>query len=271
MDKNNEKDIQLEIAKIKARSKIISKVIGFCAAIITTILGSFSFNINKENKKLQEDYRILEDDYHDLSVMYSDLEEKNKTLQNNYDLLLSEKNSLTNEILELQKQMQTETEIDKNNDEETPSPPNKNTKKVSLFDIDTFMGDAHWFDHSYINFGGDDFVDTYGNEYLSARVAYHYAHDITNTSNPIYLLNNDFSLCQGQIAWSKSDKNMGGSAWIDFYADGELIYSTNPITADDECEEFEFDVHNVKKLTIIQNGTSNNSVKIIYPYFNLIE
>lgn len=93
--------------------------------------------------------------------------------------------------------------------------------------------------------------------------------------SPTYLLDNKYSVCEGQIAWSKLSKDFDGTAWIEFYSGDECIYTTDIITADSRAFSFNFNVDGVEKLTIVrkgtQNGYQNSSLYIIYPYLNLVE
>lgn len=293
MNKNRDKELQ--IAQIKGKTAIITALIGCIGVIIAAIIGIFSININIENNKLKKNNESLksektelvaqskqsEEEYNNLESMYYDLKSTNDDLidrvndlesdLSQYDLLVEENISLKDEVLDLKEQLRTlsNTSIgsDSNSEEILPS---ESGKKVSIFDLDTFKGEQYWFDRSY-NFSDYDFIDTYGNEYLTARVTYHGTTDIANSSCPIYLLDNKYSLCQGQIAWPKSYKNYDGSVWIDFYSDNKLIYSTEPITSDSRVETFEFSIENIEKLTVVTNGSTNTGILIIYPYFNLIE
>ena len=80
---------------------------------------------------------------------------------------------------------------------------------------------------------------------------------------------------RGEIVWSKSSSNVKGNAWVEFYSGEELIYKTDPITADSDPVLFNFNVQDVDKLTIVRNSTTSNTsyykAQIIYPYLNLIE
>lgn len=291
------KDKELQIAQIKGKTAIATAIIGSIGVIVAAIIGIFSINVNIENNKLKENNETLksektelvaqtnqsEGEYNNLKSMYSDLQEENDNLQiqlgaleskfSQYDLLVEENSSLKKEISELQDQLQKLSPVNTGNDlgsKETLA--NESVKKVSIFDLDTFKGKGRWYDLSYMTFSEEDFMDTYGNEYLNAHIGYHGATDKYASLTPIYLLDKKYSMCEGQIAWSKVYKNHEGSAWIEFYSGDTCIYTTDPITADSRLLTFSFDVTDIEKLTIVKNGSSStNSVEIIYPYLNLIE
>lgn len=294
------RDKEIQIAQIKGKTAIVSAAIGSIGVIIAAIIGVFSFNINIENNRLKQSNKILEsekaelitqtdqseEEYENLKNTYSDLEKENDNLQDRlsaleseltqYDLLVEENSSLETEISELKRELkslkknETKESTEDNNEEDIIS--NKSNKKVSIFDLDTFKGKTGWERATYVL----EYTDTYDNQYPNAYIASHYA--TTKEDGyyvPIYLLDNKYSLCEGQIAWSKSSKNLDGSSWIEFYSDNELIYATDPITADSRVLTFSFSVEGVEKLTILRNGTRSDYIAydtayMVYPYLNLI-
>lgn len=144
-------------------------------------------------------------------------------------------------------------------------------QKVSIFTLDTFKRKGHWFDHSSVSASDEVFTDTYGNEYLTARFAYHTPSTVDSTSAPTYLLDKKYKSCKGEFAWSKKAKNFEGSVWIEFYSGNSLIYQTSAITADDRAVSFEFSVEGLDTLTIVRNGTNRKAVTVIYPYLDLVQ
>lgn len=153
---------------------------------------------------------------------------------------------------------------------ETVAVVNNPEQKTSIFTLDTFQRKGYWFDRSGIA-TDDEFIDTYGNEYLTAHKAYHGPATKDSNTAPIYLLDNKYKKCQGQFAWSKADKNLQGSIWIEFYSGDSLIYESPAITATDRVVSFEFSVEGVETLTIVRNGTNKHSVNAVYPYLDLIQ
>lgn len=289
---------QTNAAKIAGKYTVIAAVISSVTAIIVAIISVVSNNMTKkENATLTTENIELVQENNDWEIAYSSLQEqfdelnnKNSSLlselddlKNNmeqYSSLADENNSLRSEISELQNELQIvkenianrETSMPKeDNQVETKPIPQDSGKKVSIFDLDTFKGDAYWHNSSY--YDSENFIDTYGTEHLTAYVAFHKKIEKNSTLSITYLLDNQYSVCEGEIAWSKRDKNSKESAWIEFYSDDILLYQTEVITADSRPFSFSFDVSDVEKLTIVRNGSGNqyNSVMIIYPYFNLVE
>lgn len=230
-------------------------------------LGNNNTSLQNENTALKEEKDSLMELNKSLQGQidqYSNLVDENNILKEQITSLEEESFSLQNRIKEL------EGSTDNNNP--TSASETSIGKKVSIFDLDTFKGDGYWFDLSYMTFSEEDFIDTYENEYLNACIGYHGVTDRYASFTPTYLLDKKYSICEGQITWSKSYKNHEGSAWIEFYSGDTCIYTTDSITADSRLLTFSFSVENIEKLTIVRNGTSSsNAVKIIYPYLNLIE
>lgn len=152
--------------------------------------------------------------------------------------------------------------------EDNASPlDNEITNEVSVFNMSIFQGVASWLSRSHVKVSKSDFIDTYDNEYLSAYLGYH---DISSEKGTTYLLDGNYSKCEGEFVWPKNRKNSDGSIWIEFYSEDNLVYQTDPITATDKAMAFEFSVTGVEKLTIVRKGTAR-AVYAIYPYLNLIK
>ncbi len=145
---------------------------------------------------------------------------------------------------------------------------NEDGSKVSIFTLETFKGSGGWRDSSHSQ---SSFTDTYGNVYSSAYEAQHvYSGTASRDKSPVYLLDYNYSKCEGQLAWPREQKDKEGSIWIEFYSDDELIYITEKVSADDRALAFEFDVSGVEKLKICRK-TTIPFVYAIYPYLNLIK
>lgn len=218
-----------------------------------------------ENTDLQKAYDTLLNDYSELERLNASLVAENGALnQKNKDLnkQLSQQND---ELEQLKNGLNTSSE----DITEIASTTNNSQKSLSIFNLDTFQGDPNWYDRTY-SISDLSFIDTYDNEYLKAHIGYHRPRTLENNV-PTYLLDYKYSTCEGQIAWSKVDKDEDGSVWIDFYADNTLIYSTDPITATDRIQTFSFSLEGYETLTIVRNGSSEKEIAIIYPYLNLIK
>jgi len=253
-----------------------------------------SINVNESNNKKSIDQQ---DQLEQLQLENSQLKNINLQFQNDMETykeentrLTNENTQLTNENTQLQSklvnlenelvQLKNETaEYNQNYDNQNVGANNDKTdndKTVSIFTLETFQGSEFWWNKSNTanskNFYSDNFIDTYGNEYSSANLAEHYHLNKKDKYASTYLLDYNYSKCEGKIAWPKSDKNEEGSAWIEFYSGDELFYQTEPITASDRALSFEFSVEGVEKLTVVKKATRDaNIVYIIYPYFNLVK
>ncbi len=251
-------------------------------------------NINETNNKEIIDQQ---DQLEQLQLENSQLETNNLQFQNDIEILKEEKTQLTNEKKQLtneKTQLQSEldnleneisnlknetTEYNQNYDNQNVSTDNNKTDidtTVSIFTLETFQGLIYWWNKSDIDnsktLNSDNFIDTYDNEYPSAKLASHYVNHTKDKNALTYLLDYNYSKCEGKIAWPKSDKNEEGSAWIEFYSGDELFYQTEPITASDRALSFEFSVEGVEKLTVVQKASRDAGiVDIIYPYFNLVQ
>lgn len=203
---------------------------------------------------------------------YSNLKQAYNELENKYNALVAEEsddnpvpgpssNPTPNPTPD---PTSTPTPISTHNPTPTPDHTLDPIEKVSIFDLDTFQGESRW----YHNWSDSELTDTYGNEYPNGRYT---NHKPKNQYTPTYLLDYKYSKCEGKIAWSKDDKNLGGSCWIDFYSGDTLLYSTDPISATDRPLSFEFSVENVETLKIIcRSDHAYRSITIIYEYLNLI-
>lgn len=250
-------DEQTNAAKITGKFTVISTIITGICVIMSAFIGIFSFNVNIENDVLLERYEkiYLENEY---------LKEKNSDLQNQI-LSLTEENEALKILLS------SDNDVKGGNFGNEVS-TNSSTNIVSIFDLDTFRGEGGW--HKSID--DIDYTDTYDNEYVTSYWGKHYA--VTKNieySFPTYLLDNKYSICYGQMAWSKGSKNIEGSAWLEFYSDDKCIYMTEPISADSKILDFSFSVEGLEKLTIVRNATKDmndwDKIHIVYPHLNLME
>lgn len=220
-----------------------------------------------ENTDLQKMYNTLSNEYSELEELNISLVDENNSLKQKIEVL---NNQLSHQNDELE-QLKNSSTISPENTSEISSINNDVKKTVSIFNLDTFRGEGRWEPCNSESF----YTDTYGNEYISAHYAHHFSVEKDNLSFvPTYLLDNKYSICEGQIAWSKFDKNLSGSIWIDFYSGDSLVYSTEPITATDKSITFSFSVEGLETLTIVRNSTRSSSQDyacIIYPYLNLVE
>jgi len=241
-------------------------------------------SLTAEKDSLKEENKRLKDDLAEASSLsgeYSSLVEENENLKNEMlkysaleakcDSLVEENEKLKESISFLQSNAMEEEYIstqgsDLDNDISSEEGPHS----VSIFDMDTFKGIAGWYDASHATLTSKDFIDTYGNEYLGARIGSHGITKKDSKTTRVYLLDGKYSTCEGEFAWSKSCKDRSGSIWIEFYSGDELIYKTEEITADDRALKFSFSVEGIEKLTIVRTANVN-SVKAIYAYLNLIE
>ncbi len=235
--------------------EVKAELVGGICIIIAAIIGIFSFNINNEKDNLLEMYEKV-------CLENADLKTKNLDLQNQILSVTEENESLKSELLSLKN----------SKDPDIIESTNKSNKKVSIFDLKTFKGEGGWHKST----DDIDYTDTYDNEYVTSYWGKHYAiSENIKTSLPIYLLDNKYSVCEGQMAWSKGSKNIEGSAWLEFYSGDECIYTTEPISADSKILDFSFSVEGVEKLTIVRNATKDmndwDTIHIVYPYLNLVE
>jgi len=235
--------------------------------------------VGKEYALLQEEFTDLQNRYQELGEVdkeyellqkeLSQLQNENSRLKEEKEQLIEENISNSNKIEQLQKEIKELTNKSENQaqNDVVNSYTDENDSKVSIFTLETFSGRGGWRDSSYSQ---SSFTDTYGNVYSSAYEAYHVYSTTPGDKPPVYLLDNNYSKCEGQLAWPKERKDKEGSIWIEFYSDDELIYTTEKVSADDRALAFEFDVSGVEKLKICRKA-SVPSVYAIYPYLNLIK
>lgn len=232
---------------------------GICGIIATSISTLPAIiNVNIKNDKLLNMYENIQ-------LENLDLKAENSDLQNQILSLIEKNKSLESKLLL----------IENGEDKKEPvitDPASEFNKRVSIFDLETFKGEGGWHKSTY----DIDYTDTYDNEFVTSYWGKHYAiSENIKSSLPIYLLDNKYSVCEGQMAWSKGSKNIEGSAWLEFYSGDECIYTTEPISADSKILDFSFSVEGVEKLTIVRNATKDmndwDTIHIVYPYLNLVE
>lgn len=283
---------ETKAAIINGRFAVIAATIGGVCTIVGAVIGAFIgvfwntdskkedtvFNVyeTEEYKSLKENYDTLDYEKANLKNDNETLPAQNKDLQNQIaDIpnLNQEIVSLKEEIENLNKQIK---ELEGNGDQpEPPGEPEPTISRVSIFDLKTFQGTAYWYDSTY--YSSEYFIDTYDNSHEMAHLTYHVALDKNDTDNPVYLLDKKYSLCEGQISWSKVFKNSKNGAWIEFYSVDDLgeilLYKTEPtITATNRPLDFSFSVEGVEKLKIVTNGTNpHDHVGIIYQYLDLVK
>lgn len=76
------------------------------------------------------------------------------------------------------------------------------------------------------NSNSEYFIDIYGNKYPEAYIARHGYYKSSSKHSVKYLFDKKYFKCEGQLAWSKEEKNREGAIWIEFYSVNELIYTT---------------------------------------------
>lgn len=230
----------------------------------------------EQNEKIKKDFNDLQSQYEkmkeneinnkeivrNLQLENDQIQNKNIQLQDDIENFKSELANLQNES-EQYRERYGSLNMDTDNENET----------VSIINLETFQGSETWWNSSDNSMfpGNNNFIDTYGKEYPNSHLAQHFHLNDKDKHAPTYLLDGNYSKCEGKIAWPKSDKNEEGSVWIDFYSENELIYQTEPMSASDRALSFEFNVEGIEKLTIVKKATSQTGIiYIIYPYFNLI-
>lgn len=208
-----------------------------------------------------EEVEVTQSEYMELAEQLKEYENKITDLQNELDQY---------------KEADRPLNMDSSSDNNVKKDDRNSDEAVSIITLETFQGSESWWNSSdapsFRSFSDSNFIDTYGNEYPDSYVSEHYYINGRNKFSPTYLLDGNYSKCEGKIAWSKSDKNRDGSIWIEFYSEDELIYKTDPMVASDRALSFEFDVEGVEKLTVVKKATrETGSIYIIYPYFNLVK
>lgn len=268
--------------KFTVFAAVIAGIFGIIVAIIET---AGNGKLKKEYEELQTECADLYTKLNTLQENYDTLDYEKANLENDNKVLQTQNNDLQNQIADIptlnQKIVSLEEEyknlnqqigelesgIDQPESPQKPEPSEESEpiiSKVSIFDLDTFQSSSY-------------FIDTYDNSHEMAKITFHRAIDKNDDNNPIYLLDKKYSLCEGQIAWSKEYKNSKNSAWIEFYAIDEdcdrFLYKTEPsITADHRALDFSFSVVGVEKMKIVANGTDDLvGVPIIYQHLDLIK
>lgn len=250
-------DKEIIAAWINGKSAIIGAAIGGICLIISAIIGLFSTNdLKNDYKELQLNQIELEGKINTLQEEYSKLEEQSEIEKQTINNLKEQNKIWEEEINNLKEEIKT-----------------LGIHKISIFDLEATNSDErNWFNYSD-GYSSECFVDKDGNEYLTAHMSFHHGTDKRDILNPTYLLDNEYSLCEGQIVWSLVNEDSKEKAWIEFYSGDTLLYTTKAITADSEPVDFTFSIEGVKELKIVKNGTepSYGRLTIIYPYLNLIE
>ncbi|MBQ8188511.1 MAG: hypothetical protein IJZ44_01905 [Lachnospiraceae bacterium] len=268
-------------------------IIAGCFTILAAILSSYitaKFQSAKteiilttaynENEAISEQYTTLENSYTELLDKNTELEKRNNTLSSQNTSLNKEIETLEDELSQKNSQLQSlEDTLDSYEQNEpiedksaTTSDTTSSQKTVSIFDLDTFRGEGRW---QTVNSIETFTIDTYDNKYPLAYYASHAAVEKDNLSFvPTYLLDNQYTTCEGQIAWSKYCKNLSGNIWIDFYSGDTLIYTVGPMSATDRAISFSFSVEGLETLTIVRNSDRSaihDDVYAIYPYLRLLK
>lgn len=276
---------------------IISALISGICVVMSSIIGIFSYNLNESNKTLTVENISLtaqnndwETSYNELQKMFNELDNKNTSLSSElnslrsnldqYSSIVAENNTLKAQIFELKNQLQLLNDSIENQENEIISTSdadvNNISKKVSIFDLDPFQGKAYWFKDINPPFSDekDWLTDMYGTAFHTGYIAYHGAEK--QEVDSVYFIDKKYSKCNVMMAWPRGGKNLiNASAYIKFYSDDQLLYTSPEIKCGDKPIEFSFDVSNVEKFSfeLISIGNNNPwmSVVIIYPYFDLVE
>lgn len=230
---------------------------------------SQQYSIYDENNQLKDENAEKQNSDLELKNEIENLQDKNSELEKNIKKLQNQNSACEDKIANLQNELDkyiTKYGIISEDDFEM----------VSIFSLETFQGGEHWWNTSDISdfksISDNNFIDTYGNKYPEANLAEHFRLNEKNKYAPTYLLNYNYSKCEGKIAWPKSDKNVDGAVWIEFYSNDELFYQTEQMYASDGVLDFEFSVEGVEKLTIVKKASNQTGIiYIIYPYFNFVK
>ncbi|MDE6184975.1 MAG: hypothetical protein K2G39_06065 [Lachnospiraceae bacterium] len=213
-------------AQTSGKFTVISAIIGGGCVIIAAIFGMFSININMKN------------DYKELQFNNSELVEKINALQIEFDKLKVQLEAGEQEINNLKNEMEALKE-----------------SKISIFDLDAMnTNEQYWFDYSD-GHSSECFIDTNNVDYLTAHMGFHYRTNKEEILNPTYQLNDNYSICEGKIIWSAANEDSKEKAWIEFYSEDTLIYTTAPIDINNKSTDFSFSIKGVKELKIVKNGT----------------
>lgn len=234
------------------------------AAFITGIFTLFNAIISTVNINLKNDYE-------ELQLNKSDLEEEINILQEKYNKLNIQIEDDKQDIENLKKQNENfEQEINRLNEEIE----SLNVSKISIFDLDAMdSNEKYWFDHSD-DFPISCFTDVANHEHIATHIGFHYETNKQEITNPTYQLNGEYSICEGQIVWSIANDDPAAKAWIEFYSSDTLIHTTESLDAENNPDtKFIFSVKGVNELKIVKNGTEPyyGRLAIIYPYLDLIK
>lgn len=256
-------------------------------------LSSESLELKEENYKLDSDNVKLKEENDYLWSENKSLFEENDLLKESLQqsaILEEENNSMKDQIEQLKHELQVSqdnsdgqenNDIDERNlsvadnlgeSDEGVSSTDSSGQKTSIFDLDVFKEKVPSYGYSEINLGIDDIdnnIDTFGRKYSTGRLCFHSTRP-TEEMIPTYVLNQEYKICEGQIAWLKRYKNRSGTVWIEFYEGDSLIYQTEPIEALNGEKSFEFSVEGCDELTVVAKASSTN-IYMIYPYFNLVK
>lgn len=279
----------------KAHNIKVAWIGGICV-VIAAVIGIININVNVDNK-LKDEYDNLKSEnlelktqldnlqsqYDKLNEQYSNLEKENDILDKEnsslekelkeYDLLIEENNSMKLKISELQEQLQKEELIELDSNDNSL---NKTGNTISIFNLEPFQGESYFFKNANFPFSDetDWLVDMYGTSFHKGYLAFHGEED--HEVNAVYSLKNKYSTCHIMMAWPRGGKDLINSgAYINFYNDGILFYTSPEIKCGDEPIDFYVDISNVDKFSFEFVSTGENAawmcVTIIYPYFDLIE
>lgn len=222
-----------------------------------------NMKLYSDSEKLREQNKLLLSEKESLSVQIEQLQDEIRRLKDNSNTQNSvEQNAGKQSVL-------AQDSFDENN---TPAVDVESfDQKISIFDLDASREKSFSYDYSAVYLGSNDIgnnIDTYGYEYSTGCLRFHSTRP-TEETTPTYVLNQEYTMCEGKIAWLKRYKNSPGSIWIEFYEGDSLIYKTESIEALDGAMRFEFSVEGCNELTVVANS-SNMNMYVIYPYFNLI-
>ncbi|MCD7904114.1 MAG: NPCBM/NEW2 domain-containing protein [Clostridiales bacterium] len=104
---------------------------------------------------------------------------------------------------------------------------------------------------------GKSGTDNKGNEYSSGAVFTCKSAKIDNVNSAEYTLNGKFSTFSDTIALPYSEKESGKTKTVEFYGDGELLYSSGEFEDDTDPEPFEIDISRVAVFQIKTTGSGS--------------
>lgn len=253
--------------------EVKAALIGGICVIIGAIIGTIhiTINVNTENEKLKRDYEKVVSE--------------NSSLKENIDSLMTEIENLKLTIQEISSEL--------NNQKVNDLSAVDSRERISIFDLEPSKGNVTWLnlsseyeakasldiygneygDGDYLGpgfvFNENNYIDTNGNKYYTGYACIHSKRFIEKESHT-YILNKEYSTCEGQIVWSKNYADLSGSVWIEFYSNKDLVYRTGLLTADNCVEEFVFPIDKYDNLTIV-GMASKEGIYVLYPYFNFVK